>query len=420
MIALTTQLGDCELGLSSRQDDASTSSVAKYNGRNIATLPNEMLNKILSKLLDLQDVLHCKRVSQRWKRVIDGDYQIMPRAFYRHCHSQKHSTNLYTVEHYDSSIKGWLNKLGDEGKKSIMQLDQHVKNELFPQILCWSITQVLSRTKAFSCESIFTIEHSAGLINACFSTDGKHIMTASEDGTAKIYGLNDGQWQKKATIKHDDMVSNACFSADGKHLVTASWDQTAKIYGVSDGQWQEKVTIKHDHPVNSACFSADGKHLVTASGDQTAKIYGLNDGQWQEKATIKHDHPVNSACLSADEKHLVIVSSDCTAKIYGLNDGQWQEEATIKHDGSVDSACFSADGKHLVTASHDNTAKICGLNNGQWQEKATIKHDGPVNRVCFSPDGKYVMTASKTLGGINPKFVANVYMLIDKKSKGIS
>ena len=75
---------------------------------------------------------------------------------------------------------------------------------------------------------------------------------------------------------------------------------------------------------------------------------------------------------------------------------------------------FSPDGKHLVTASCDNTAKICGLNDGQWQEKATIKHDGPVSSACFNPDGKYVMTAS-TILGINSKFVANVYMLIDNE-----
>ena len=177
MIASTTQLGGCELGLSSRQDDAPTSSVAKYNGRDIATLPNEVLDNILSNL-DPQDVFNCRCVSQRWKKVID-DYQIMPRAFYRCCHLQKHSSNPHTVELYDSSIKGWLNKFGAEGKKSIMQLDQHLKNKLFPQILCWSIAQVLGRTKAFSCESILTIEHSDWVINACFSPDGKYVMTAS-------------------------------------------------------------------------------------------------------------------------------------------------------------------------------------------------------------------------------------------------
>ena len=334
MITLTTQPGGCVLAHSSRQNDAPTSSVVKYNGRGIATLPNEMFDNILS-YLNPQDVSNCRCVSQRWKKAID-DYQIMPHAlyaFYRRCHPQKHSPNPYTVELYDLSIKGWLNKFSGKGKKLRMQLNQQLKNKLFPQIVCWSIAQVLGRTKAFSCESILTIEHSDWMISACFSADGKHLVTASHDCTAKIYGVSDGQWQEKATIEHSDIVLNACFSADGKHLVIASRDQTAKIYGISDGQWQKKATIKHRGGVNRACFSVDGKHLVTASDDHTAKIWGLNDREWREKATIKHD-------------------------------------------GSVKSA-------------------------------------------CFSPDGKYVMTVSKVFG-TNSNFVANVYMLIDKASKGIS
>ena len=83
MLALTTQLGGCQLSLSSRQDDVPTSSVAKYNGRDIATLPNELFEKILSKL-DPQDVFNCRCVSQRWKGAID-DHQIVPRDFYRRC-----------------------------------------------------------------------------------------------------------------------------------------------------------------------------------------------------------------------------------------------------------------------------------------------------------------------------------------------
>ena len=128
----------------------------------------------------------------------------------------------------------------------------------------------------------------------------------------------------------------------------------------------------------------------------------------------ENDGAVRNACFSPDGKHLVTASYDETAKIYRLNDGQWQEKATIQHSSSVINACFSADGKHLVTASLNQTAKIFGLNHGQWQEKATIKHDGSVSGVCFSPDGKYVMTVSETLG-INSKFVANVYMLIDNE-----
>ena len=45
MIALTAQLDGCELGLSSRQDDARTAPVAKYNGRDI---PNQLEDAGLS------------------------------------------------------------------------------------------------------------------------------------------------------------------------------------------------------------------------------------------------------------------------------------------------------------------------------------------------------------------------------------
>ena len=47
-------------------------------------------------------------------------------------------------------------------------------------------------------------------------------MTASHDCTAKIWGLNDGQWQEKATVEHDGSVGRACFSPDGKYVMTVS------------------------------------------------------------------------------------------------------------------------------------------------------------------------------------------------------
>ena len=423
MITLTTQPGGCELDLSSRQNDAQTSSVVKYDGRGIDILPNEVFGKIFS-YLDLQDASNCRGVSQRWKKVVD-DYQIMPHAFCRRFLLQKRSLEAYNVELYDSFTKDWLNKFGDEGKKAIMPLDQHLKNKLFPQILFWSTAQVLGRTKAFCCESILTIEHADdSVIDAYFSTDGKHIVATSNDKTTKIYDLINKEWQEKTTIEHFNRVSDVCCSADGKHAVKIFWDNTVKIYAASsdDEYWQEKATIKHDRPVNRARFSADAKHVVTASDDNTAKIYGASsDEHWQEKATIQHDDMVNDACFSPDAKHVVTASDDQTAKIYGASsDGHWQEKATIQHDDMVNDACFSPDAKHVVTASGDKTAKIYGLNHRQWQEKATIKHGGWVGSACFGPDGKYVMTTSALTDDTSSKLVTNVYMLIDKKSKDIS
>ena len=184
----------------------------------------------------------------------------------------------------------------------------------------------------------FTIHDRYYARNARFSPDGKHLVTVSSGETlewfctlfhhAKIWELVDvqsqenvtiQQWQGKATIEHSYEVQNVHFSLDGKHLATASHDGTVKICGLVGGKWQEKATIRHSSLVENASFSRDGKLLVTASYDCTAKICGLIGGKWQEIVTIQHSKMVTNASFGPDYQ-LVTVSSDKTAKIWVLKD----------------------------------------------------------------------------------------------------
>ena len=53
---------------------------------------------------------------------------------------------------------------------------------------------------------------------------------------------------------HDGPVGSARFSPDGKKIVTASYDETAKVWDAATGK--ELVTLKgHTHWVRSASFS---------------------------------------------------------------------------------------------------------------------------------------------------------------------
>ena len=283
----------------------------------INQLPNELVVTIFSNLHDRADLFSCMGVCKRWKGLIDS-HPLIPCSFYRSCHPLEYFPSPLTAEHYHLSIKDWLKGFGSEGERAVVQLEQRLASKHFPEILFWFIAQVLAKTKAFLGKPVATIQHSGWVHSASFSPDGKHLVTASDDNTAKIYWLVDGQWQEKVTIQHSNYVKDASFSPDGKHLVTASSDHTAKIYGLVDGQWQEKATIQHTHGVNRASFCPDGNQLVTASDDNTAKIYGLVDRYWKQKASIQHSSWVIDASFRPDGKYLVTASNGTTVKIHML------------------------------------------------------------------------------------------------------
>jgi len=76
---------------------------------------------------------------------------------------------------------------------------------------------------------------------------------------------------------HTDHVTDAAFSADGKRVVTASEDNTARIWDAENGR-EIHVLKGHNNGVYRAGFSTDGKRVVTASDDHTARIWDAENG----------------------------------------------------------------------------------------------------------------------------------------------
>ncbi len=232
------------------------------------------------------------------------------------------------------------------------------------------------------------IGHTGPVQYAAFSPDGKRVVTASHDKTAKIWDAISGNLLANLT-GHSDFVFTALYSHDGAKIVTASFDGLAKVWDANSGEWLFDLKA-HTDMVWSAEFSKDGKKIITASNDNTAKVWDAANGKLLSDLKA-HTGAIQTASFSPEGKKAVTGSYDSTVRIWDVTTGEVL--IVLKASGSFYSAQFSPDGRSVVTASADRSAIVWNVLSGK--KVLELKgHRDEVWMASFSPDGKEIVTAS--------------------------
>lgn len=111
-------------------------------------------------------------------------------------------------------------------------------------------------------------------MSASYSLDGRRIVTASADRTARVWDAEKGRLL--AELKgHGHSVSSAAFSPDGLRIVTASYDRTVRVWEADGGLLLAELK-GHGGRVFGAAIGPDGRSVVTASWDHTARVWDLS------------------------------------------------------------------------------------------------------------------------------------------------
>ena len=113
------------------------------------------------------------------------------------------------------------------------------------------------------------IEPSDTVYAVAFSPDGDYLVTAGDDGQARIWDTTSGE-EAGPTAQHSDKTYDVAVGPlEWKYLATASADSTAAVWDLPRSSKAE--THNHDDKVYGVAFSPDGKYLATASADGTAR-----------------------------------------------------------------------------------------------------------------------------------------------------
>jgi WD40 repeat protein/serine/threonine protein kinase len=204
------------------------------------------------------------------------------------------------------------------------------------------------------------LRHQDAVNFAQFSPDGKRIVTASLDFTARIWDADTGAALGEP-MRHENSIYSAQFSSDGKRVVTTSRDKTARVWNAVTGEPLSEP-MRHEDRVVFAQFSPDGTSVVTASHDKSARVWDADAGTLLGEP-LQHQEPVQFAQFSPDGTSVVTASHDKTARIWDAATSTPRGEP-MRHGGAVQFAQFNSVGKRVITASSDGTARVWDADTG--------------------------------------------------------
>jgi WD40 repeat protein/DNA-binding SARP family transcriptional activator len=280
--------------------------------------------------------------------------------------------------------------------------------------------------------------HTDQVVSVGFSPDGQRVVTASKDGTARVWDAFTGA--ERMTLRgHAGPVTAVAFSPDGTRIVTGGDDATLRVWDTADGR--ERLTLAgHQRTIRRLAVSPDGTRVASTSDNGTVRLWDPESGT--ELLTFDSGGPgaANSAfdiAFSPDGGRLATVSENGMVREWDMKgnpgsrrmlaeggpdqpirrgiafspDGArlaatasrrvtvWSADsgepvmAIEGHKDQIYHVAFSPDGLRIATASLDHTAKVWDSATGQ--ELLTLRgHQSAIHRLTFSPDSRYLATAS--------------------------
>ncbi len=226
--------------------------------------------------------------------------------------------------------------------------------------------------------------HDMPLTCADITPDGTRVVTASYDGTARIWDVATGELAVPP-LKLGGFVFAAVFSPDGTRVATACGAGTARLWDTATGE-PRSPPLLHQRAVMSVAFSPDGRKLAAGCGGPSSFL--------TPPAGVSFSDPKGVLADWRNDKPW--------AAVWDLESGVPVRLSAPESSGVV-AFSFSADGKRLALANLETT-KSCivdpatgKMTAGPFSQTNPDHYGDLVVSVALSPDGTRLLT--ETFGG---------------------
>ncbi|MBL9173953.1 MAG: protein kinase [Verrucomicrobiales bacterium] len=196
--------------------------------------------------------------------------------------------------------------------------------------------------------------HAGPANSATFSRDGRIVLSASDDGTARI-GTIEGVGPERI-LKHPEPVIQALFSPDDRLVLTLCRDRRARCWDVGSGTekfaaWPIRLHYYKLPLSPAASFSPDGSRILSGVGNQVE----LRDSETGSLLFPPHhtEDLVDLTGFSPDGQRIFCGLANGLVEVFRLSEEGLQLEGSHRHVGGVTAAGFSISGATVASVGLD-------------------------------------------------------------------
>lgn len=264
-------------------------------------------------------------------------------------------------------------------------------------------------------------------------SDGKRVLSSSQDGTARLWDLESGKlirsfsskvaydvWgialregeeeliagggggtivryevetgKTLSTYKHGDTVFRVALHPNGKWFVAGDSGSRLKLWDIEKGT-EVRDFKGHGADVYTVIFNADGSRIISGDDDGEVKLWDAETGECLKTlAKDKKFKDIFTFTRSPDGDSFAMISDDKKVRAYTCDTLKQLWEVPFKKGGQV--LDWSPDGKTIAVASGDESLELISAKTGK-SIKTIPTGDASHTPVAFSLDGSQLISGGE-------------------------
>lgn len=235
--------------------------------------------------------------------------------------------------------------------------------------------------------------HASDIAHACFTPDGARVLTASYDGTARVWETRTGT-ALHTLVGHTSSVGRLAVSPDGRHALTGSYDGTARVWDIASGA-ELRVIACSTVGISAAAYAPDGRTFASGGRDEYVRLWDAGTGR-ELLALPGASGGVLCIAFTPDGCGLLVGDARGGVQLWDAGTGR-ELCRMVGHVAEVMCALFTCDGARCVTSGNDGTVRVWDTTTGA-ELRRLVGHNAFVFGVALAPDDRTLVSVSGESG----------------------